>query len=128
MVDSDLNRTGIDGPLSKLLIKCLVLDRVKIKSKRKLYLDECADILMDAGEFKTTSAQITRLESVVKELNKFNVTTIESIIDLSETSEDIIINGISSSVMRAILKSATFKKRKERHKSFEKMIDCEIDL
>lgn len=128
LVDSDLNTSNIDGVLGRLLVKCLIIDRIKLKNKRKLYNDDCSDLLMSCGEYSTSTAHIKKMKEIVDDVIKFNVTSVQSMVDTSDEYDEIIVNGISSSVMKAVLRSSKNLKKKERYKQLSKFIDVEIDL
>lgn len=83
---------------------------------------------MACSEFKVTESQISNMKNIVSDLLKFHITTIESIINISESSDELIVNGLSSSIMKAILRSSSFKKKKEMSKKLSELIDLEDKL
>jgi hypothetical protein len=83
---------------------------------------------MSCGEYSTSTAHIKKMKEIVDDVIKFNVTSVQSMVDTSDEYDEIIVNGISSSVMKAVLRSSKNLKKKERYKQLSKFIDVEIDL
>jgi len=127
LTKANVDKSTLTSPMLIILSKMLIDQRLEIKTKKSEFSDMIFTFMDKAQSHKVSEEDVSSLKLLIKPFLKFNVYTVDSVLDLSSLEEPAIVNGISKAVKKSLIKQTAFRNDKIKTLKIRAEIDQSLD-